>query len=77
VLECHILLGFDPGGQGSFGWSIATDADALPLTVTNTGIADHASGAVTAAFNAVPQDEYVGAIGIDSPMFWVFDGDRG
>src|SRR5437660_360415 len=71
-----VLLGFDPGGEDGFGWSVADDTPALPLTVRATGVVDNARSAVDAAMAQVKQGEHVVAAGIDAPLFWVATGDR-
>jgi hypothetical protein len=70
------LLGFDPGGEDGFGWSVADDTPTLPLTVRATGVVDNAQGAVDAAMTQVKKGEPVVAAGIDAPLFWVPTGDR-
>jgi hypothetical protein len=70
-----VILGFDPGGKGAFGWAVCTDLDA-GLNVIATGLADHAEGAVKDSLNALPKGGLVVCAGIDAPMFWVTDGYR-
>lgn len=70
------LIGFDPGGRGSFGWCVSWYSDALPLKLHDMGVSDHAQGAVEAAFAAVPPGQPILAIGVDSPMFWACGNDR-
>jgi hypothetical protein len=69
-----VFLGFDPGGQGKFGWAVCIGGDD-GLNVLDTGIADHAKEAVESALKVTPQGKSVAVAGagIDAPMFWVFD----
>lgn len=71
-----VILGFDPGGVGNFGWCVSYDADTLPLAVIATGLADGGSVAVEAALNAIPQGHNVVAAGIDAPLVWSKQGAR-
>ena len=73
-----VLLGFDPGGQSKFGWSVchAQATDDLPK-VAYSGVGDDAkdvleqvTGTISTHFNGVA----VAAAGIDAPLFW---GERG
>ena len=70
-----VLLGYDPGGKGSFGWAVCIDKDD-GLIVKATDVADHAKGALEQSFNALPKGGSVVGAGIDAPMFWVTDGSR-
>lgn len=76
AISMGVLLGFDPGGENGFGWSVAKDAPTLPLTVRATGVVDNAQSAVDAAMAQVKKGESVVAVGIDAPLFWVATGDR-
>jgi len=69
------ILGFDPGGEGNFGWAVCIDQDD-GLIVANTGIADHAKGAMEQSLNVLPKGGSVVGAGIDAPMFWVNAGGR-
>jgi hypothetical protein len=72
----NVLLGFDPGGAGAFGWCVAEHSPELPIRVLRTGIANHAEDAVAAARRELsPADSVIGA-GIDAPLFWTAAGDR-
>lgn len=71
-----VVLGFDPGGQGCFGWCVCDDAPALPLNVRSTGLAENARTAVSAAIAHVAPGEPIVSAGIDAPLFWVTTGDR-
>ncbi len=70
-----IILGFDPGGEGRFGWAVCLDRDNR-LKVIDAGIADHAKGAMESLLKALPRGGSVAGAGIDAPMFWVTDGGR-
>jgi hypothetical protein len=71
------LIGFDPGGKRAFGWCVIQDGCKLPLGVIDAGVADHAQGAVHAAYDVVQakRGKVVG-VGIDAPLFWVGCGCR-
>jgi len=71
----EILLGFDPGGEGKFGWAVCIDKQE-GLNVLDAGVADHAKGAIDDCLRAIPRQASVKAAGIDAPMFWVTDGSR-
>ena len=78
--ESGIVLGFDPGGQGNFGWSVClTDGGDL-LTVLKTGLASDAEGAIHQVQQVMgsldPSMLKVLAAGIDAPMFWGGKGNR-
>jgi hypothetical protein len=70
-----VFLGFDPGGEGKFGWAVCSDNDE-GFQVIQTGIGDHAKAAIECALKAIPKGESVAGAGIDAPMFWIFDGSR-
>jgi hypothetical protein len=71
-----IILGFDPGGIGGFGWCAVESIANGRLLLRGSGLADHASGAVTAAVNSAEGFGEIKAAAIDSPLFWAADGDR-
>ncbi len=70
-----VLLGFDPGGQGKFGWAVCIDKND-GLNVLAAGTADHAEGAMEESLRVIPKVASVVAAGIDAPMFWSIDGYR-
>jgi hypothetical protein len=70
-----VFLGFDPGGEGNFGWAVCIGHD-NGLKVVDAGAADHAKGALEKSLKALPKEGTIVAAGIDAPMFWVFDGSR-
>ncbi len=78
-----IELGFDPGGKGSFGWSVCSYISGNPgsLERIKTGLADDAWDALSRVKDAIRcsafQDGYpVLAAGIDAPLFWSREGNR-
>ena len=75
-----IILGFDPGGIGNFGWSVC-EADSGGLVRLETGLADDAEDAHRRSLDVLgsrgaPSDLPVLAAGIDAPMFWSMGGGR-
>lgn len=70
-----VVLGFDPGGDGAFGWAVCEFSPQLPLRVLATGTAPHAQSAVAAALGHNLESEVIAA-GIDSPLCWAPNGDR-
>ena len=68
--EAVLVLGFDPGGKGNFGWAVAEVCGDSKPSVVATGIADHAEAAATAALAALPPDSDPAAAGIDAPLFY-------
>jgi len=71
----NVVIGFDPGGAGTFGWCVAAGSQ-LPLNVMAKGTNDHADGACDAAMRAAEKEGVVAGVGIDAPLFWRRDGDR-
>lgn len=63
-----VVIGFDPGGAGTFGWCVATGS-ALPLNIVDRNTSDHAEGACYAAVRAAESEGPVSAVGIDAPLF--------
>lgn len=70
------LLCLDPGGEDGFGWCVAQASDRLPLTIIDAGVAGNAHEAIANALDAASGPVDVSGVGIDSPMFWVANGDR-
>lgn len=70
----EIFLGFDPGGIGSFGWSICRE-ESGDLKRIDSGVVDNALEAVQAVERRL-QGKRVLAAGIDAPMFWSETGFR-
>lgn len=71
-----VILGFDPGGKKQFGWCVAQAPKNDHLQLRASDIASHAAEAVAAALRKAGELGRVEAAGIDSPLFWVADGDR-
>jgi len=76
MCSVSIILGFDPGGKGRFGWCIASNAASLPIEVVDTGLADDAASAIEQLRPHLPNGERVLAAGIDAPLFWPRGGSR-
>lgn len=72
----NVVLGFDPGGKGAFGWAIAQFDGGLPLQLKACGDADHAQEAVEDIRALLGPSEKVVAAGIDSPLYWTPSCDR-
>ena len=76
-----VLLGFDPGGRGRFGWSICTTSAGDLQPSPTTGLADDAWDAFSQVKEALECSgldpcSSVLAAGIDAPMFWSRRGNR-
>ena len=73
-----IVLGFDPGGAGRFGWSLCQTAGGKLLSPLKTGLASHAEDAFRQAQSAMESlpGLKVLAAGIDAPLFWSRVGAR-
>jgi len=71
-----VILGFDPGGAGKFGWAIANDAQFLPMTIVETGHCSSSEEALAVVRERLTEDQKVIAAGIDAPMFWTARGSR-
>ena len=77
----NLFLGFDPGGEGNFGWSICREVAGVLQPRPTTGLADNAWDAITQVKDAIasliPQyDSSVLAAGIDAPLMWNKIGDN-
>ena len=70
------ILGFDPGGQGHFGWSICREVNGILQPPQQTGLANDAWDALTQVRAAMPDNPTVLAAGIDAPLFWSKKGGR-
>ena len=70
-----VVLGFDPGGAGNFGWSICKIAGGQ-LGIIETSVASDALEAIKKVSAALPSNVRVLAAGIDAPMFWSKTGGR-
>ena len=76
-----LILGFDPGGKGNFGWSVCRVVDDSLQPPASTGLADQAWDAVAQTKRAIETgfgagDARVLAAGIDAPLFWTMQGGR-
>ncbi len=76
-----IILGFDPGGKGNFGWSVCVTRDGQLQKPVQTCVANDALSALRAVEKFLRTDDTakhlrVLAAGIDAPMFWSEKGDR-
>ena len=78
--EAGIVLGFDPGGQGNFGWSVCLTDGGNLLSVSNTGLASDAEDVIGKVRMTMESLGLSGvkvlAAGIDAPMFWSGKGNR-
>ncbi len=63
------LAGFDPGGEGGFGWALVENSNVLPLNFIASGVADNCDDAWQAVANAVGNNLLDG-VAIDSPLYW-------
>ena len=70
-----IVLGFDPGGKGNFGWGICT-IDGGQMGCLKTGLASDAQETIEQVLSSLPPDARVLAAGIDAPLFWNLSGAR-
>lgn len=71
----EIFLGFDPGGEGNFGWSIC-QATVGQLEQRSSGVANNAGEVVAAVLGELPTNAHVLAAGIDAPLHWSNTGSR-
>lgn len=71
----EIYVGFDPGGDGKFGWA-ACFPEGKVLHLIATGRAGHAKEAVNQALSVSRNRGIVVGAGIDAPLFWTEDGGR-
>ena len=63
------------GANGKFGWCLAELTDRR-LILRNWDIDYHAEGAVARALKDLGSSITLTAAGIDSPLFWIANGDR-
>jgi hypothetical protein len=75
-LQLSMILGFDPGGLAQFGWCVIDDSETTPLKIRSAGVSDNAKEAISSALVSVDSEDQLVAAGIDSPLFWIPDGDR-
>ena len=80
VADASIVLGFDPGGRGNFGWSVCLTDGGNLLTRSKTGLGGDAEDVIGNVRMAMESLELSGvkvlAAGIDAPMFWGGKGNR-
>jgi len=74
-MKClELVAGFDPGGQGKFGWCIAQTSPPN-LSLIEAGIANHAMDAFCKVKKSVAeQSGELIAAGIDAPLYWPYTG---
>ena len=77
----NLCLGFDPGGAGSFGWSVCREVGGQLEPPIETGLADNAWDALNRVGGAIEALGHQGnarilAAGIDAPLFWAATGGR-
>jgi hypothetical protein len=70
-----IYVGFDPGGDGRFGWAVCSSEGSV-LHPIATGRVGHAKEAVRQVLSTLPNKGVVVGAGIDAPLFWTEDGGR-
>lgn len=70
-----LIVGLDPGGNGQFGWCVANAAPNGRISLVTADIAPHAAAAVAAVTRQLGANSPL-AVAIDSPLFWVANGDR-
>lgn len=73
--EKYYVLGFDPGGQEAFGWSICEVMDGLVLP-SRIGVASHAAEVMDKVVNYIHRDANILGAGIAAPLFWSPTGTR-
>ena len=71
----NLVLGFDPGGLGAFGWSICQQVCGQLQGPFQTGLADNAWHAQNQLQAHLPDHARVLAAGIDAPLYWDKRGD--
>lgn len=71
----QFILGFDPGGEGRFGWAVC-EIDGHRLSLVRTGVATHAQNALQRCMVTTGKNVDVLAAGIDAPLFWTETGNR-
>ncbi len=70
-----LYIGFDPGGEGKFGWAVCKYSDGK-LELVQSGNALHAVHAVEKVSKYVTDTTHILGIGIDAPLYWVPNGNR-
>jgi Protein of unknown function (DUF429) len=72
----NYFIGFDPGGNGRFGWAVAASENGAIPHVIDAGLGCHAQECVERAVAAVPAQGAIAGAGIDSPIYWTPSGIR-
>ena len=73
--DMDIYLGFDPGGDGRFGWAACSPEGGV-LRPIATGQAGYAKDAVRQTLSTLSGKGLIVGAGIDAPLFWAEDGGR-
>ncbi len=68
-----VFLGFDPGGEGHFGWSICRVNNGQ-FRELYSGVENYAQAVVNQVKCHLPKNAQVRAAGIDAPLFWTRTG---
>jgi hypothetical protein len=71
-----LIVGLDPGGKGQFGWCVAETTNPGLVRLRKSGTGDRAADVLKRVMQYVGHPSELGAAGIDSPLFWVANGDR-
>lgn len=71
----NLIVGFDPGGKGQFGWCVLERRARKVPRLIATGLADHAGAAVNEVKDIAGRKS-VAAAAIDSPLYWTFAASR-
>ncbi len=71
----EFILGFDPGGQKAFGWSVCKRDRDGRLCRVETGVVSNAEEALCAVKGKVGASRVL-ATGIDAPLLWSKKGNR-
>lgn len=69
------LFGFDPGGIKKFGWAVLRVDQTGDQISLATGVTSDVQTSINNAFEAGGKIDPT-VVGIDSPLFWVEQGDR-
>jgi hypothetical protein len=78
ALSTVYIVGFDPGGKKAFGWAVVRSGNSgnNELIFVASGVCTGAPSAFFAAQSAIPGGKAPTGVGIDSPLFWIPNGDR-
>lgn len=72
----QVVLGFDPGGDGQFGWAVLERNGRRTPRTRKTGMSSHAEGALASSLACISSDDALLGAGIDSPLYWTPRGER-